>query len=506
MSSPLKTLLNIFSARLNSRLSRRIVLYMFLGIITIEAIILVPSVYRREQELLTQIKEISLGKVTWILITYPNVSDTELLAQLQKLENGNSLIQGGAVYKSSGQLVGTFGDSPQFSLTQLENKPRGRRGNAYDAIIWSGPQMKTNHTIIIRHNAESVQSELTAYITRIIGLVVIISLFLTVTVWITLDPIVITPIFRLRRDLLRAGEAIYNDENPPEFYSVLFKRQDELGDVITAFQEMFGLITEATNARKQALMDLDNELEKGRIMQKNFLPHQLLEKPGWEISAFMRPARRVAGDFYDVFELPENNIALVIGDVCDKGVSAGLFMGLFRSLIRIFSNQMALEATDYIPKTALQAVQMTNDYIAENHGDEGMFATLFMGILDTETGALTYINGGHEPLLIVSPEGQVRASLETTGTAVGMLPNMEFKCEKAEFNPGEILLGFTDGITEARNDQRAFFGQEKLLNLLQNSYASAEEMLETIKSQVLAYIGEAEQSDDITLLAIRRKP
>ncbi len=503
MSAPLKTFVKTISTRWNSRLSRRIAFWVFAGIVTIESIILVPSLYRREQEILAQLREITLGKVTWILITYPNISDKELLTQLQKLQNTNSLVQGGAVYQASGQLVGTFGNPPQLSLTQIANNRPRRQGNSYDEIVWFGPQMKTNQTVIIRHDASMVQPEINAYVARITGLVVIISLFLTLTVWITLDPIIITPIFRLRRDLLVAGEAIYNDENPPEFYSVEFKRQDELGDVITAFQKMFGLITEATNARKQALNALDDELEKGRIMQKNFLPRQLLQKPGWEIAAFMSPARRVAGDFYDVFELPENHIVLVIGDVCDKGVSAGLFMGLFRSLIRIFSHQCCHNHS--ISENALKAVEMTNNYVADNHGDEGMFATLFMGVLNSDTGELTYINGGHEPLLIITPKGEIRVSIEPTGTAVGMLPDMEFNCEKDYLKPGEILLGFTDGITEARDSQRAFFGREKALEIMQESYSSAEEMLETIKSQVLAHIGDAEQSDDITLLAIRRK-
>jgi two-component system response regulator len=149
---------------------------------------------------------------------------------------------------------------------------------------------------------------------------------------------------------------------------------------------------------------------------------------------------------------------------------------------------------------------MTNDYIAENHGDEGMFATLFMGILDLATGTLTYINGGHEPLLIINPEGKIRETLEPTGTAVGMLPDMEFNSEKKTLNSEEILLGFTDGVTEARNLERAFFGQANVLEVLQHPYNSAEVMLETLKSKVLAHIGDAEQSDDITLLAIRRQP
>ncbi|NJK39743.1 MAG: PP2C family protein-serine/threonine phosphatase [Oscillatoriales cyanobacterium RM2_1_1] len=525
--------------RWNSRLSRQLAFWVFMGIITIESIILVPSVQRREQELLDQIKEITLGKVTWILITYPNLSGSKLMTHLQDLEQSHALILGGAVYQSSGEKVGNFGNFPEASWNELASRRSQRQGSFYDDVIWLGSSMKTDYTITLRHDASSVQSELMAYIARISGLVIIISLFLTLTVWIALDPIVITPIFRLRRDLLTAGNAICQDQIPPEFYSASVRRQDELGDVVTAFQTMFRQITEAIDARKKAEAELQNslkreaayakaldqELEKGRLMQQNFLPREIIQKPGYELAAFMSPARRVAGDFYDVFELPCNNLGVVIGDVCDKGVSAGLFMGLFRSLIRIFSGQTSLSEIqcldanflNQVPSESseiksiqslhpqiLQAVQLTNDYIAQNHGDEGMFATLFFGVLHPETGLLTYINGGHEPLILLTSQGRIRATLEPTGTAVGMLPDMTFEIQSIWLNSGEILFGCTDGVTEARNSDREFFGREKFLEILQRPFDSAEQAVETVKSDVLAHIGTAEQSDDITLFAVKR--
>ncbi|MGF1492656.1 MAG: PP2C family protein-serine/threonine phosphatase [Microcoleaceae cyanobacterium] len=526
-SSPWKQFTKSLKTRWNSRLSRRLAFWVFVGIVTIESIILVPSVQRREQELLDQLQAITLGKVTWILVTYPGVSGKALVDELAFLQQQNDLILGGTVYQASGELVGAFGNSPTRTPAQLKNRRPRRSGDFYDNVVWSGPQMKTDYTVVLRHDASSVQPELLAYIARIAGLVLIISLFLTLTVWIALDPIVITPIFRLRRDLLVAGEAIYQDQTPPKFYSASFQRRDELGDVISAFKRMFGQITEAVEARKQAesalqesLDELDHELEKGREMQRNFLPRELVQTPGWEIAAFMSPARRVAGDFYDVFELPCNNIGLVIGDVCDKGVSAGLFMGLFRSLIRIFSGQTVLDGVycvdrkqgdlsedtevNVIHANALKAVQLTNEYVAENHGDEGMFATLFFGVLNLETGQLSYINGGHEPLLVVNSKGEIRELLEPTGTAIGMLPNMSFEIQETQLKSGDALLGCTDGVTEARKKCGEFFGRERFLEIVQSPIHSAQALLDTITSKVLAHMGDAEQSDDITLLAIKR--
>ena len=306
--------------------------------------------------------------------------------------------------------------------------------------------------------------------------------------------------------------------------------------MIAAFEKMFGQITEAISDRKKAEIALqksldtvkaysdalDKELEKGREIQRNFLPEELLQKPNWEIAAFFKPARQVAGDFYDTFELPNGSIALVIADVCDKGVGAALFMALFRSLIRIFAvketETEVLEAhtpingrwlgesklTNLIHLNALQAMSLTNNYVAQYHGNMGMFATLFFGILEADTGLLTYINGGHEPLFILDRNGGVKEHLNSTGPAVGMLPDLEFKIKQTYLQKGELLLGYTDGVTEARNQDGKFFTGEKLLSMLQNPVNSAQTLLDVISTSVIDHTGKAEQFDDITLLAVKR--
>ncbi|MEB3310281.1 MAG: SpoIIE family protein phosphatase [Snowella sp.] len=271
---------------------------------------------------------------------------------------------------------------------------------------------------------------------------------------------------------------------------------------------------------------LNQELEKGRQMQLNFLPAEKLNVPQWEIATFFKPARQVAGDFYDTFPIMDNHVGLVIADVCDKGVGAALFMALFRSLIRIFSKQtqmrnlyrhwltdQSLTETEAMnvnrcpevsPRDVLEAVSLTNNYVAEHHGDLGMFATLFFGVLDPATGLLTYINGGHEPLFIINPQGEIQQQLNSTGPAVGMLPNLKFKIEQTHLEAGNILLGYTDGVPEARALDGSFFTSQRLKDLLQQPTPSATELLNRITDSVVTYIGEADQFDDITLLAIQR--
>ncbi|MEB3263506.1 MAG: SpoIIE family protein phosphatase [Synechococcus sp.] len=268
---------------------------------------------------------------------------------------------------------------------------------------------------------------------------------------------------------------------------------------------------------------LQQELDQGRTMQRNFLPAQLLEKPGWEFAAFFSPAKQLAGDFYDLFELPGGAVGIIIADVCDKGVGAALFMGLFRSLLRIFSGQTLLDGLPLHPAEAmppgeeaepggaaqnharhLEAIGLTNSYIAINHGETGMFATVFFGILDLATGRMSYINAGHDPIYVLDSEARLKQVLDVSGPAVGMLACMRFAVQEMQFNPGDLLLAYTDGITEARASSGEFFGNSRLQTLLGQGHGSARGLTEAITEAVFAHTGEAEQFDDITLLAVKR--
>jgi serine phosphatase RsbU (regulator of sigma subunit) len=371
-------------------------------------------------------------------------------------------------------------------------------------------------------------------------LVFIISIFVTAGAWLALKPIVVTPILRLRNDLIKAGDAISEDQKPPPFYSTTIVRRDELGDVITAFNHMFGQITEAIRQRREAEQELqlsyeqledfsaalNTELEKGRQIQKNFFPNRSPLVQGWEISTYFKEARQLSGDFYDVFELPSGRLGFVIADVCDKGVGAALFMALFRSLIRVFSvyadyeNNNQGEAPDtggriysnsqdpssaQAPPGALKAVELTNDYVAMNHGELVMFATLFFGSLDPETGVLHYINAGHEPLVVVNSSGGVKALLKPTAPAIGFDTEARFGFEQVQMEPGSTLLGYTDGVPDAINEAGEFYTAEKMFSLLEQPVTSATSLMNRIVTAVESHIGEAEQHDDITLMVISRK-
>ena len=527
-----------------ARLSRRIALWVFFCVILIETLIFIPSYNKREKELLSQLKDISAARVAVVMdIVSPDASDDELFEQIKKLQN-DKIVIGGALFTADGRKIGEFGEMPDLMIANVE--PAGmtfllnKDGSRYD-IACSPVELQRDYRLILRHDSTSISEGLLAYFLRIAGLVVIISLVVTVGAWLTLRWIVVNPILNLRQDLVRAGEALSHDQQTPEFYSATVQRKDELGEVIGAFRQMYEQISNAINKRKQAeealqlsfeqveaySEKLNNELEKGRHMQINFLPDQLIQLPGWETAAFFKPARQVAGDFYDVFQIPGGSIGFVVADVCDKGVGAALFMALFRSLIRIFSGQtsmngLPLTCSDAVldqmdefadnpsvhpdHDTALKAIYLTNNYIALNHGELAMFATLFFGIIDPDSGAVSYISGGHEPLFIVGPDGGVKERLTTTGPSVGIEPGMQFNVRQSRLESGDILVGYTDGVVEANASDGEFFTMERLVAALDAPASSAKELLDRIAVGVQEHIGEADQFDDVTLLAIRRIP
>lgn len=250
---------------------------------------------------------------------------------------------------------------------------------------------------------------------------------------------------------------------------------------------------------------MQKDLEVGARIQRDFLPESLPHVPGYELAARFEPAREVGGDFYDAFRLADGRVALVLGDVCDKGVGAALFMALFRSLIRAVSgSQMGDRGPDQMESQVLNAVTVTNDYIANTHGRTNMFATLFVGALDPTTGVVAYVNGGHEPPRILAASGGVRLLLPPTGPAVGMLPEIPFSAGRVVLAPGETLVVLTDGVTESRSPDGAFFGDETTDALLSRPVDSADGVLQALLDAVHVHAAGEPAADDVTLLAVRR--
>ncbi len=286
-------------------------------------------------------------------------------------------------------------------------------------------------------------------------------------------------------------------------------------------------LLERDEARKRLRDKIEHDVEIARDIQLSFLPRELPKMDGWELAAYFAPAREVAGDFYDAFTMAQGRrVGFVIADVCDKGVGAALFMALTRSLTRAFAQQnYSLNLMDglgdlptpvpgegrrrrlpSIGSMALQnAVVLTNAYITTNHFELNYFATLFFGMVDPLTGALAFINGGHCPPIILGKDGKVKTTLKATGTPVGMMPDAVYTIGEAQLEAGDILFGYSDGVTDARNPAGKMFTEKRMLELLQGQPAdSAEELLLRFKHALTEHISTADQYDDITMIAVRR--
>ena len=195
---------------------------------------------------------------------------------------------------------------------------------------------------------------------------------------------------------------------------------------------------------KLYLKGLERELDIAREMQMSFLPSELPEIEGWEIATYLKAAREVAGDFYDAFILPDGNLLCVIGDVCDKGVGAALFMTLFRSLIRATStSDYFLSKNDTKTPTPAERlkhiISFTNHYIVNTHGDANMFATIFIAIFNLQDGKLSYINCGHNPPLLLGGSGTVTA-FQPTGPMVGVIPEAQFSVKEIRLSTRVRIL------------------------------------------------------------------
>jgi sigma-B regulation protein RsbU (phosphoserine phosphatase) len=155
--------------------------------------------------------------------------------------------------------------------------------------------------------------------------------------------------------------------------------------------------------------------------------------------------------------------------------------------------------------SALLAVEMVNDYIAFNHGDMVMFFTLFFGVLDLESGTLNYISGGHEPAFIISPSGAIKAELDPTGPLVGIDANSTFQIKQTTLDSGDVILIYSDGVIDALDPAGKRFTDRRLRTLLNRPITSASAIVEELKSTLREHISIADQYDDITMLAARRR-
>jgi sigma-B regulation protein RsbU (phosphoserine phosphatase) len=240
---------------------------------------------------------------------------------------------------------------------------------------------------------------------------------------------------------------------------------------------------------------LEHEVELARQIQKTFLPEHLPEFPGWELAATWLTARQVGGDFYDVIELTDSRLGLLIADVSDKGMPAALFMALTRTLVR---------AVVFDTPSPAEVLRRVNALIVPDNR-QGMFVTVVYGVLSLGNGDFTYANAGHNPPVWIHGPGKTLESLDRTGAALGIIEDLTMDERTISLGHDDLLLLYTDGLTEAFSPDDYLYGEQRLQDVLRMEQTSlASGVLKALEASVKQFMGSLPAADDLTMLALKR--
>ena len=254
-----------------------------------------------------------------------------------------------------------------------------------------------------------------------------------------------------------------------------------------------------SQAEHTQLESLKSDLAIASEIQQAILPRvfppfpELTDK--LDIAASMTPAKDVGGDFYDFFRIDDDRIGFVMADVSGKGIPAAIFMAVSRTLIR---------ATGIRGGKPSECIAYSNKLLAAESVDS-MFVTVFYGILNVNTGEVTFCNAGHNPPYLMKSDGTVEPLPIMNDPVVGAIDGLDYHDGTLQLEHGDSIVLFTDGVTEAVNKDFEEFGDSRLKKTLEGvTRQSCQQTIETVKADVAAFVGEAEQSDDITILALKR--
>lgn len=276
----------------------------------------------------------------------------------------------------------------------------------------------------------------------------------------------------------------------------------DMDDLALTIEKAIGQIgyVHATQKEHKELVSLQKDLTLASEIQQYFLPSVFPPFPEdsgkLDIYASMEAAKDIGGDFYDFFRIDDDHIGLVIADVCGKGIPAALFMAVSQTILRAKAASSA---------TAAECLTETNRLLAD-YSVEYMFVTMFYAIYNTKTGHVNYCNAGHNAPYVLRADGTIELLPKAGNVMVGAFKDAVYKEDTLQLAHGDTLVMFTDGVTEAMNRSDKVFGNKRLEFLLGGlSDLSCQQIVETVKTGISYFVDGAEQSDDMTMLVLRRK-
>ncbi len=293
-------------------------------------------------------------------------------------------------------------------------------------------------------------------------------------------------------------------------HRITVQSSDQLATLANSFNSMTTSIEKLVLEQKEK-QRLEGELAIAQEVQAQLYPRSITQLETLEVNGFCRPARTVSGDYYDFLALSSGKMMLAVGDVSGKGISAALLMATIHSAVRAYSIEgiagdsglmlaSELRGTEASPAALLT---LLNHQLYESTPLE-KYATLFLGVYDGATRRFTYANGGHLPPIVISEDGSSQL-LSCGGTVVGLFDNLSFPEATVQLRPGDVLVAYSDGVTEPENDYGEF-GEERLIQLVRaNRHLPLERITEIVTAAVADWIGDNEQPDDVTLVLARAR-
>jgi sigma-B regulation protein RsbU (phosphoserine phosphatase) len=239
---------------------------------------------------------------------------------------------------------------------------------------------------------------------------------------------------------------------------------------------------------------LEREIQVAAEVQASLIPAAPPHIPGFEIGTLWQPARQAAGDFYDFVALDDDRQAFIVADVSDKGLAAAFFMALCRSILR-----SSIVST----RPHADRIKKANQLICADAAANGMFVTAFFAVLDPRSRELFYVNAGHNPPMLYRAATGAMDVLPRTGIALGVLEESDYREGRVQLNPGDVLVMYTDGVTEAMNEREEPFEEPRLVQVIRDKCVSAAEVACGLDAALKEFVGTHAPHDDITVVVIK---
>lgn len=352
------------------------------------------------------------------------------------------------------------------------------------------------------------------FLRTLILLIAVVALLMAGLILLLVNRTIVLPINQMARAALqyvsdrrtsegRTASGVRRVSTGEEEHSAISQLNIRTGDEIQALSEAIKTMELEINEYIQDLTTVTAEKERigaklnvATQIQADMLPRifpAFPEREEFDVYATMNPAKEVGGDFYDFFLVDDDHLAVVIADVSGKGVPAALFMVIAKTLIKNHAQNQEAPGTVFT---------QTNEQLCEGN-DAGLFVTGWMGVLEISTGKFVYVNAGHNPPLLKRAGGTFEWLKSRPGFVLAGMEGVRYRENTLQLEPGDRLYLYTDGVTEATNSREELFGDERLQNAL-NEYMDlpVEQFLPKIKECIDAFVGGADQFDDITMLAL----